>query len=202
MSNSTNTANSPYPWTEHYPDDIKWDMDIPNIPIYEMLDTTVCNYADAPAFDFLGAKLTWGEISDRTKKFAKGLQDIGVTKGTKVGIFLPNCPLFVVAYYALMRCGATVVNYNPLYAKEELANMIEDSETDVIITADLEMLYGKMAKMLHDTRLEKLVVASFVDMLPFPKSLLFKLFKGKELANVEKTRRIFSYEDLVDNDGA
>jgi long-chain acyl-CoA synthetase len=201
MSNTQNTANSSYPWTKHYPDDIRWDMEIPNIPIYEMLDTTVCKYANAPAFDFLGAKLTWGEINTRTKKFAKGLQDIGVKKGTKVGIFLPNCPLFVVAYYALMRCGATVVNYNPLYAKEELANMIEDSETDVIITADLEMLYGKMAKMLHDTRLEKLVVASFVDMLPFPKNMLFKLFKGKELANVEKTRRIFSYEDLVDNDG-
>ena len=202
MTHTSQTDSSSYPWIKHYPDDIDWNMDIPNIPIYEMLDTTACNYADAPAFDFLGAKLTWGEINQRTKKFAKGLQDIGVTKGTKVGIFLPNCPLFVVAYYALMRCGATVVNYNPLYAKEELANMIEDSETDIVITADLEMLYGKMAKMLHETRLEKLVVASFVDMLPFPKNFLFKIVKGKELASVETNRRIFKYEDLIDNDGA
>jgi long-chain acyl-CoA synthetase len=202
MTHTSQTDSSSYPWIKHYPDDIDWNMDIPNIPIYEMLDTTACNYADAPAFDFLGAKLTWGEINQRTKKFAKGLQDIGVTKGTKVGIFLPNCPLFVVAYYALMRCGATVVNYNPLYAKEELANMIEDSETDIVITADLEMLYGKMAKMLHETRLEKLVVASFVDMLPFPKNFLFKIVKGKERASVETNRRIFKYEDLIDNDGA
>ena len=190
-----------YPWLKNYPEDIDWEMDIPSIAVYEMLDKTARDYPDAPAFDFLGAKLTWSEIDGLSRRFAKGLQDIGVEKGTKVGIFLPNCPLFVIAYYALMRCGATVINYNPLYAVAELANMIEDSDTDVILTLDLDLLYGKMSKMLHDTRLEKLIVASFTDMLPFPKNLLFKYLKGKELAQVEKNRRVFRYEDLIDNDG-
>jgi long-chain acyl-CoA synthetase len=190
-----------YPWIKNYPKDIKWDATINVCPIYEMLDNTAKNFPNAPAFDFLGAKQNWSEINDKTLKFAKGLQDIGVKKGAKVGIFLPNCPFFLIAYYALMRLGATVVNYNPLYAEAELANMIEDSETDVMITADLEILYSKMEKMLSNTRLEKLVVASFTDMLPFPKNFLFKLVKGKELAKVAETRRIFRYENLIENDG-
>ncbi len=191
-----------YSWLKSYPTDIDWNADIPIIPVYEMLDKTSANHFDAPAFDFLGAKMTWGEIDIFSKKFAKGLQDIGVVKGTKVGIYLPNCPLFVIAYYALMRCGATVVNYNPLYAPVELANMIEDSETDVVITHDLEMLYSKMSKMLHETRLEKLVVASFTEFLPFPKNYLFQYLKAKELAKVEVNRRIFRYEEMIDNDGS
>lgn len=190
-----------YPWIANYPKDVKWDADITVCPIYAMLDKTAKNFSNAPAFDFLGAKQTWSEINDQTLKFAKGLQDIGVKKGTKVGIFLPNCPLFLIAYYALMRVGATVVNYNPLYAVSELSNMIEDSETDVMVTADLEILYGKMEKMLSNTRLEKLVVASFTDMLPFPKNYLFKFIKGKELASVQETRRIFRYESLIENEG-
>ena len=197
-----NSDNNDYPWIANYPSDVKWDAEIPSIPVYEMLDETAAKFSTSPAFDFLGAKQSWGDIDAASRKFAKGLQDIGVTKGMKVGIFLPNCPLFVIAYYALMRIGATAVNYNPLYAERELAHMVEDSETDVVITLDLELLYGKMTKMLHDTRLEKLVVASFTDMLPFPKNFLFKLMKGKELADVPETKRIFWYENLIDNDGA
>ncbi len=194
--------NDTYPWLKSYPEDIKWDTEIPVEPVYAMLDKTAANHPQAPAFDFLGAKQNWQELNTATLKLAKGLQDIGVGKGSKVGIFLPNCPLFVIAYYALMRIGATAVNYNPLYAERELANMIEDSDTDVMITLDLEMLYGKISKMLHDTRLEKLVVASFTDMLPFPKNYLFKFLKGKELAEVpHRNRRIFSYEKLLENDG-
>ncbi len=195
-------AKENYPWLLKYPKDVDWHQDMPSEAVYEMFDRTAQKHAAAPAFDFLGARQTWGDMHSASVRFAKGLQDIGVVKGTKVGIFLPNCPLFVVAYYALMRIGATAVNYNPLYAERELANMIEDSETDIIITADLSMLYDKMSKMLHDTRLEKLVVASFTDMLPFPKNYLFKLFKGKELADVpHRNRRVFRYEDMIDNDG-
>jgi len=198
----TDTAPN-YPWIKSYPKDVDWDADIPAMPVYEMLDKTAANYPEAPAFDFLGAQRNWGDIDSATRRFAKGLQDMGIQKGAKVGIFLPNCPLFVVAYYALMRIGATVVNYNPLYAERELANMIEDSHTDVIITLDLSLLYDKMEKMLTSTRLDKLVIASFTDMLPFPKNFLFKLVKGKELSSIpENSKRILRYENLIDNDGS
>ncbi|MEM6812473.1 MAG: long-chain fatty acid--CoA ligase [Pseudomonadota bacterium] len=199
--NSTDKQDE-YPWLKNYPQDIDWCTEIKARPVFEMLDDTVQSYGDAPAFDFLGAKSTWNEINDATLKFAKALQDLGVEKGHKVGIFLPNCPLFLIAYNAIMRIGATAVNYNPLYAQAELANMIEDSETDVMITLDLELLYSKMEKMLHDTRLDKLIIASFPNMLAFPKNKLFKLLKGKDLSTVNyANKRIFSYEEITENDG-
>lgn len=194
-------ANANYPWIKNYPEGIQWDTEIPAVPVYMLLDNTAREYGNRPAFDFLGAKQTWQEIDRATKKFAKGLQDSGIQKGDKVGIFLPNCPLFVVAYYALMRIGATAVNYNPLYAKTELENMIEDSETDTIITLDLDVLFGKMEPMLSHTRLKNIVVAGFTDMLPFPKNILFKIVKGKEISSVPTSRRILKYSDLINNDG-
>ena len=190
-----------YPWETTYPSHVKWNNEIPSYPIYEMLSKTAKSYGDDPAFDFLGHKHTWVEINDEVLRFAKGLQNQGVEKGMKVGIFLPNCPYFLIAYYALMYVGATVVNYNPLYAEKELANMIEDSDTDVMITADLKMLFGKMEKMLHDTRLNHIIVCSFTDILPFPKNLLFKYLKGKELSEIKVTKRISKYSDMLANDG-
>jgi len=190
-----------HPWEKNYPKDINWHTEIPSYPIYEMLGHTAAKFGDKNAFDFLGKKQTWGEIDNLVNRFAKGMQGMGVTKGTKVGIFLPNCSAFLIAYYALMRIGATAVNYNPLYAEEELANMIEDSETDVMITADLDLLFGKMEKMLTATRLNHIIVCRFTDMLAFPKNMLFKLIKGKELADIpENNRRISWFDMLCDND--
>ena len=195
------TQKNDYPWIQSYPDNIKWDDKIEAFAVHQMLDQTAQKHPDAPAFDFLGSKLNWSEINNASKKFAKGLQNIGIKKGQKVGILLPNCPFFLIAYYALMRIGATAVHYNPLYAEREINHMIEDSETDGMITVDLSLLYDKAAKALHHTRLEKVIVADFADMLPFTKKHLFKLFKGKERATVIPTKRIHLYSDLIQNNG-
>ncbi len=188
-------------WIKSYPEGMRWDALVRTYPVFEILSTTVEKYGNRPAFDFLGHKQTWGEIHDLALKMAKGLQAQGVKKGMKVGLFLPNCPYFLIAYYAIMKTGATAVNYNPLYAEEELAGQIEDSETDVMITADLELTYSKMEKMLTNTRLSKLVICSFTDILPFPKNILFKLLKGKDLADVAESKRHVWYSELIDNDG-
>ncbi|GJL85905.1 MAG: dicarboxylate--CoA ligase PimA [Micavibrio sp.] len=194
-------SNSTYPWLQVYPDDIDWDMAIPEKPVFDILDETAVKYADRPAFDFLGKKYNWVEISNLANRFASGLQSMGVKKGDKIGLFLPNSPYFLICYYAILKTGATVVNFNPLYAERELSNQIEDSETDIMITTDLDMLYEKMHKMLHGTRLEKLIMCRFTDILPFPKNILFKLVKGKELAKVTETKRISWFHDLIENDG-
>jgi long-chain acyl-CoA synthetase len=190
-----------YPWTNAYPPGMRWDAPIRGYPVFEMLETTVQKYAEAPAFDFLGNKLTWQDIYDQSMKLAKGLQEMGVGKGIKVGILLPNCPNYMIAYYGILRAGGTVVNFNPLYAKEELAKQIEDSDTDIMITADLKLTHEKMLKMLSDTRLNKVVVCSFTDMLSFPKNILFKLVKGRELSDVPIDKRHVWYHNLIDNDG-
>ena len=190
-----------YPWLKDYPPQPDWHMEIKPGTMLECLEATVSKNPQAQAFDFLGKTYTWAELSDAVDKFAAGLQAQGVGKGDKVGLFLPNCPVSFFAYYGILKTGATVVNYNPLYAKGELVHQIEDSETDIMVTLDLAMLYDKMDEMLSDTRLKKLVVGKFTDYLPFPKNLLFPLVKGKDIAKVKNSDRITWISDLCNNDG-
>lgn len=184
-----------------YPDRVDWNAAIPVRPVYDLLDDTFRDYPNHPAFDFLDKKWTWAEIGSLVNRMACGLQNAGVGKGMKVGLFLPNSPYFLIAYYAILKTGATVVNYNPLYAPMELQHQIEDSETDVMVTLDLKALYDKMHGMLHATRLKKLVICPFSAILPFPKNILFRLLKGKEIAAIEHPDRCLFFKDLVNNDG-
>lgn len=190
-----------YPWLQSYPDRIKWDMEIAERPVFDILNQTAASYPQSPAFDFLGKKYTWLEIAALADKFAAGLQSLGVGKGDKVGLFLPNTPYYLICYFGILKAGATVVNFNPLYAEAELSGLIEDSETRIMVTADLEMLHAKMSKMLHATRLERLVMCRFTDILPFPKNILFRLAKAGEIAKIPADQRIVWFHDLTNNDG-
>jgi long-chain acyl-CoA synthetase len=127
------------------------------------LDATVRDYPDNPAIDFLGHKLTYRELGSLVARFACGLQKLGVRPGVHVGIYLPNCPHYFIAFLAVLRAGGTVVNYSPLDAERTLAHKIEDSETDIMVTLDLAAFYPKMVSLLDETRLDKLVVGNFVE---------------------------------------
>ena len=195
-------AEHNYPWLDHYPHKPDWNMQIDRRSIVDVFDETCAAKPDAIGMTFMGKKsFTWAELQEQVNRLAKGLQDDGVKKGDKVGIFLPNCPYFLIAYYAVLKIGGVVVNYNPLYAEGELRHQIEDSDTDIFITMDLTLLTDKAIKMLSDTRLKKLIICSFTEILPFPKNVLFPIFKAKDKASITYTKRIVSYEDITDNDG-
>jgi len=197
----TNTFPSPDLYSKSYPAGLKWDARIPAYPVFDMLENTARNYGDRPAFDFLGFKMDWKDIHGHASRLAAALQARGIGKGRKVGLFLPNCPYFVIAYYAVMRTGATAVNYNPLYSERELMHQINDSHTDTMITCDLDMLYGKMRKMMGETCLENLVMCKFTDILPFPKNILFPILKKKDMAKVERDSALTWYHDLIAQNG-
>jgi long-chain acyl-CoA synthetase len=184
-------------YKKSYPQGLRWDAAMPSYPVFEMLEKTAKAYGSRPAFDFLGFKMSWNDIYEQASKLAWSLQQRGIGKGRKVGLFLPNCPYFVIAYYAVMMTGATAVNYNPLYSEKELMHQINDSGTDTMIIADLELLYGKMKKMFGKTCLEHLVICKFTNILPFPKNILFPLLKGKDLAKVEDEAASLWYHDLI-----
>lgn len=201
----TMTASAPcpdYPWIKSYPPTLDWAAAVPLYSVPEMLQKTVRNFSNRPAFDFLGRKSTWGEIGNRVDHLAAGLQKAGVGKGTKVGLFLANSPTFLIAYYAILKAGGTVVNYNPLYSVKELQHQINDSETDMLITLDLRMLCDKVQEIVtQGSRLKKVVVARFTDLLPFPKNVLFKLAKGSDIAQLPEAEWVVWYHDLIRNDG-
>ena len=188
-------------WEKSYPSNIRWDESPWSGPLFDYLDTTCQRFPNRPAFNFMGKKWTWEAISHLVNKMAKGLHDHGVEKGIKVGICLPNCPYYLIAYYAILKTGATIVNYNPLYAEGELAYQIEDSQTDIMVTTDLQVIYPKLEKMLHSTRLNQIIICPFKDILPFPKNILFPLLKSADIAEIPDDDRHVMYSRMTDNDG-
>ena len=190
------------PWLNHYPAGLNWDADIKRQPLYETLAQTAAHRRDHVAIDFLNYCLTYGELFEQVNRTAKGLQAMGVKKGSRVGLCLPNTPYSVICYYGVLRAGGTVVNYNPLYVERELAFQIEDSKTEIMITMDLKILYSKVEVMLSQTpSLQKIVVCPMADVLPKIKSVLFRLLKKKELATIPTDSRIIPFQQLVSHAG-
>ena len=191
-----------HPWLSNYPEGIDWSASIERRPLYETLERTTERCRDNTAIDFLDYCLSYGELLEQVNHMAKGLQLMGVTPGARVGLCLPNTPYSVICYYGALRAGATVVNYNPLYVERELAFQIDDSNTEIMITMDLEALYPKVAAMLSRTEsLKKIIVCPMAAILPKIKSILFRLLKRKEIANIEPSEAIVHFQDLLDNDG-
>lgn len=177
---------------------------LPCLPVFSLLDQAREKYGERPAFDFLGKKWNWREIADLSDRMAAGFQKNGIGPGMRVGLFLPNTPCYLIAYYAILRTGAIVVNYNPLYSERELRAQIEDSGTTVMVTADLKLLWDKIAPMLHGTCLEKIVLCRFAGFLPFPKNILFRLFRGGEIAQIDGDQdgRILEFDALLEQGSA
>lgn len=191
-----------YPWLQSYPDSLDWNLKIENKPVFSLLQQTAENYPTANAFDFFGKKYDWQSIWQESNRLAKGLQDQGLKKGDRVALFLPNTPYYLIAYYAVMLAGACVVNLNPLYAQSELDQMVKDASPAIIITTDLKLLYDKLELLYQAGWSGKAVICSFTQCLPFPKNILYKIFKSADLAKIKHSSvSIILYEDLISNDG-
>ena len=156
------------PWINSYPAGVHWDKNITPTPLQTILDNTVAKWPDRPAIDFMGRRLSYRELGDYVNRAACGLQQLGVKPGVHVGLYLPNTPHYIIAFFAVLKAGGTVVNYSPLDAAAVLEHKIEDSRTDFLITLDLAVLYPQMETMLGKTRLKKLIVGSLAEMTSTP----------------------------------
>ncbi len=188
-------------WLKSYPEGVDYYANFEPKPLFALLDEAVAAYPANDLIDFMDRKFTYSQIDEMVRRAAKGFQGLGVGKGVKVGLFLPNCPQYVVAYYGILKAGGTVVNFSPLYSEPELLHQIEDSHTDIMVTLNLTALYPKMQAMLAQSRIEKLIVGTMPEVLPFPKNLLFPLVKRKDVAKVPNDAAHVSFEELLNNDG-
>jgi long-chain acyl-CoA synthetase len=193
-----------HPWLANYPKDVDWYQPFKPMPMGQLLDTAIAKHGARVCTNFLGQKLTYAQIGAIVDRTAAGLQKLGVSRGTKVGLLMPNCPTFIIYYFATLKAGGTVVNYNPLYTVQELTFQVRDSETELIVTLDLKLLFDKVENLMQAGTLKRAIVASFPALLPSAKSVLFKLFKGKELAYPSKSpvaARIISDVDVLADAG-
>ncbi len=188
-------------WSKSYAPGVSWDASIPAYPVHRLLDTARERFGPASAFDFLGKKYSWIDLANAANHVAKGLQARGLKKGDRVALLLPNCPFYPAFYYGVLKAGGVIVNLNPLYSDREIKHHIEDSGAIYLVTLDLEPMFTKAVTVLHETRLENLIVCRFMDVLPFPKNLLFPIVKWKDIAAEAHTGDYLAFGDLTDNDG-
>jgi long-chain acyl-CoA synthetase len=186
MQSSSNSqiSTAEYPWVANYPPDVRWDMPIIPAPLPLVLERAAAAFAKNPAISFMGKVTSYAELAAKVDQVAAGLQQVGVRKGTKVGLFLPNTPTFIIYYYAILKAGGTVVNFNPLYTFDELTFQIRDSETEIMVTHDLQALFPKLETLAEKGVLSRIIAVPFADELPSPKKQLFKLLKKKDRANI------------------
>ena len=171
--------------------------EIPVKPIYQLLDEAVAKSGGKRAMDFLDRIWTYNELGGLVDHAAAGFRALGVKRGVKVGLHLPNTPYFVICYFAILKAGGTVVNYNPLYVERELVHQITDSGTSIMVTMDLALLYSKVSPLLGKTSLKKLVVCKMADILPRAKSVLFTLLKRRDRAEIPKDKNVIGFADLI-----
>lgn len=196
--------NTEFPWIKSYADGVTWDMPMNPEPIYKLLDHSVEKFPDNNCTSFMGKELTYREIGDLVNKAAKGLQQHGIKKGSKVGLLLPNTPYYIIFYYAILKAGGTVVNFNPLYSVPELEYQVKDSGTEIMITLDMKVTFDSCEALLKSGALPKAVVCPMAQLLPSVTSILFKLFKGSEVAKIASSpakSSVIAYNDITNNDG-
>ena len=196
------TVPADLPWAKKYPPSVDWSAPLPVGPLYSLLDDAVRDYPDHDFLDFMGKIYTYRQIGNFVARAAKGLQALGVRKGDRVGLFLPNTPYYVITYFAALKIGATVVNFNPLYVEREIEKQINDAGVTLMISVDVPSCLDKLEAMLgKKTTLSHIVVGRMVDILPFALGLVYRVAKRCDIAVFPRDSRHTLFTDLIANDG-
>jgi long-chain acyl-CoA synthetase len=200
------TETSPYadrPWLAAYAEGVPHEIEEPSETLPEMIAASVSRYGKATALEFFGAGTTYRELGEQIERAAEGLRKLGVTKGDRVAIVLPNCPQHVVAFYAALRLGAIVIEHNPLYTARELRHQFEDHGAQVAIVWDKS--FDTVAEFPADVRLKHIVSVDITTALPLGKRIALKLPVPKartaraQLTATPKAKHPLTWEKLLDH---
>ncbi|RAL26781.1 long-chain-fatty-acid--CoA ligase [Thermoflavimicrobium daqui] len=184
-------------WIKQYPQQISATLDYPDISIAQLLINAVNDFPNQDAIAFMGKRLTYQELLEQVYCFANALKRLGINKGDRVAIMLPNCPQSVIAYYATLMIGGIVVHTNPLYMENELEHQLNDADAKAIICLDL--VFNKVQNIREKTQLSHIIVTGIADVLPFPKKWLYKLKLRKDGIKVTIPEEIgyYSMKQLI-----
>ncbi len=164
-------------WFASYPPGVpKTVSPIPDVSLFSFLADAAVKHPDAPAVAFhlpgapLGKTLTYTQLLKEVEQFSRVLAHLGIRRGDRVGLVLPNCPQYVIGYYATLRLGAVIVGNNPLYTERELSHQLKDAGIEVLVT--LDVLYPRVAEVRDAVGLREVIVGSVVDYARFPVNVL------------------------------
>jgi len=166
------------PWLKQYDEGVPQTIEYPSIPLFYFLEENARKHPDSVCTIFKGARITYKEMNDTVDRLAAGLAELGVKKGDRVGIFIPNTPQFVMAFFAILKLGAVVVATNPLYSAREIEHQVNDAGIEVMIV--MSNFYNLIKEVQPKTRIRTLVVTNIKETLPPVLAFLFTLTREKK----------------------
>jgi long-chain acyl-CoA synthetase len=143
------------PWVKNYDEGVPATIDYPKITSQELLEITAKKYPDKICTIFKGATITYKEMNEITDQLAAGLYELGVRKGDRVGLFIPNTPQFVIAFWAILKAGGVVVATNPLYTQREIEYQVNDAGVEIMIL--MTNNYYKVKEIQKNTKIRQMV---------------------------------------------
>jgi long-chain acyl-CoA synthetase len=182
------------PWHKYYDAQVPPHLTYPRIPLYRFLDDTAAKYPNSPCTNLFGRRLTYREIKRLSDRFAASLRGLGIRKGDRVVLLLPNSPQFIVAYYGLLKAGAVIVPLNPLSAERELEFYLTDSEAQTAVT--IPLFLNKVASLRGKTPLKHIVYSRLADFLPFPLNLV-QGFREQRLMRGVRDTALINFKELL-----
>ncbi len=194
------------PWLKFYDSTVPEHIDYPQIPLHELLRRSAQKRPHQIALIFgapLGSgyqakRITYGELDRLVDSFAAGLQKLGVKKGDRVALYLPNCPQYVIAFYGAARAGAMVVPCNPLYVARELEHQINDSGAETLVA--LTPFYGNIKQIRGNTPLKHVIMTSIKEYFPGLLRLMFTVAKEKKTGHalsIEGEKDTYWFQDIL-----
>ncbi|HEY5531839.1 MAG TPA: long-chain fatty acid--CoA ligase [Candidatus Anoxymicrobiaceae bacterium] len=185
----------PKPWYSSYVPGVPEAIDYEKMTVSASLSRSARQFPDAPALIFMGKKISFSELDALVNGFARALMGLGINKGDKVAMILPNIPQVVIANMATLRIGAVVVMNNPLYTEHELAHQLDDSDSRIALT--IGPLVPRVLSAMPETKLEKVVACNINDYLPFPKKQLFPYLMKAMYKRIETSDRVLDFMTLM-----
>lgn len=197
------------PWLKEYDSGVPASIDYPQVPVHQFLVDTATKRPNKPALVFgnvveplgnrlMDAPMTYGRLLELTQRFAAALQKLGVRKGDRVALYLPNCPQFIIAYYGTLMVGGIVVPCNPQYTPRELKHQITDAGAKLAVT--LSLMYPIVKQIRGETQLEHVVVTNIKEYFPGLLRFLFQVAKEKKeghFQDVSGDANTYWFQDLL-----
>lgn len=197
------------PWTKFYEPGVPASLTYPNISLYDLVNEACQKYPDKTAIKFIlsyiaggrltiGGKMTYRQLDQVVNAFAGALYDMGVRKGDRVALMMPNAPQFVIAFFGAARIGATVVNFNPTYTSPEIKHQLADSGAETMVIWN--MAYPRLKAIQAETRVKNVIIAYIHEATSFPFSILVKSKQKKEKEWNEPAlgNGVYSFDALLD----
>ena len=180
------------PWLSSYPPGVPADIDPAQYAsLVALMDESFSRYADRPAYSFMGKLVSYGEVDRASQSFAGYLQGLGLAKGDRVAVMMPNCPQYPIAVAAILRAGLILVNVNPLYTARELEHQLKDSGAKAIVI--MENFANTLQKCISNSMVKHVVLASMGDRLGLLKGAIVNYV----VRNVKKLVPAFSLPGAV-----